>query len=322
MHNEHDMPALAPQDAAADTDCRGCGTCCRKGGPALHAEDLALFRAGHLAPEHCLTLRAGELARDLDGQLRPLERELVKLRPRMAARGGDWTCLFLNQADSRCSVYAHRPAECRALLCRDTWAIQTLHAVERVTRLDVLAAWAEGAAARASAAADATQADAGQPHAAPAGCANPGVPWADILAAHEERCGYAVLAPVGAALQRAAEEMRARNPGAVHPVPLPGLLDLPDAPDVPDASGQDASGQDAAGQAGAAEVAEAVATFLDAVRFDFAFRSLVRERAGAAMEELDFLLGRTLAATAVMYGVAVRMTADGPELVLPPGSGS
>ena len=313
MHNEHDTPALAPQDAAADTDCRGCGTCCRKGGPALHAEDLALFRAGHLAPEHCLTLRAGELARDLDGQLRPLERDLVKLRPRMAARNGDWTCLFLNQADNRCGVYAHRPAECRALLCRDTRAITALHGVGRVSRLDVLAAWAEGAAARASAAADATQADAGQPHATPAGCANPGVPWGDILAAHEERCGYAVLAPVGAALQRAAEDLRARNPGAVHPVPLPGLPDVPDAPDAPDAPV-------AAGQADAAEVAEAVATFLDAVRFDFAFRSLVRERAGAAMEELDFLLGRTLAATAVMYGVAVRMTADGPELVLPPGS--
>lgn len=315
MHNEHDMPALAPQDAAADTDCRGCGTCCRKGGPALHTEDLALFRAGHLAPEHCLTLRAGELARDLDGQLRPLERELVKLRPRMAARNGDWTCLFLNQSDNRCGAYAHRPAECRALLCRDTRAITALHGVDRVSRLDVLAARAEGAAARASAAADASKADT-----APAGCANPGVPWADILAAHEERCGYAVLAPVGAALQRAADALRARNSGAVHPVPLPGLpglLDLPDASDVPDASGQDASGR-----AGAAEVAEAVATFLDAVRFDFAFRSLVRERAGAAMEELDFLLGRTLAATAVMYGVAVRMTADGPELVLPPGSGS
>jgi Fe-S-cluster containining protein len=296
MHNEHDMPALAPQDAAADIDCRGCGTCCRKGGPALHAEDLALFRAGHLAPEHCLTLRAGELARDLDGQLRPLERELVKLRPRMAARGGDWTCLFLNQADSRCSVYAHRPAECRALLCRDTWAIQTLHAVERVTRLDVLAAWAEGAAARASVAADASQADT-----APAGCANPGVPWADILAAHEERCGYAVLAPVGAALQRAAEYLRARNPGMADPMPL---------------------SEDPASPFHVAEAVPAVATFLDAVRFDFAFRSLVRERAGAAMEELDFLLGRTLAATAVMYGVAVRMTADGPELVLPPGSGS
>lgn len=301
MHNEHDMPVLAPQADDADTDCRGCGTCCRKGGPALHTQDLDQFRAGHLAPEHCLTLRAGELARDLDGQLRPLERELVKLRPRMAALGGDWTCLFLNQPDSRCGIYAHRPAECRALLCRDTWAIKTLHAVDRVTRLDVLAAWAEGVAERAGLPDQASRAD--QPDGALAGCAAPGVPWADILAAHEERCGYAVLAPVGEVLRRAAEDLRARNSGAVHPVPLPGLPDRPDP----------------SGQAGSAEVAEAVATFLNAVRFDFAFRSLVRERVGVAMEELDFLLGRTLAATAVMYGVAVRMTADGPELVLPPG---
>ncbi|MBG3877458.1 YkgJ family cysteine cluster protein, partial [Desulfovibrio oxamicus] len=216
MHNEHDMPALTPQADDTDIDCRGCGTCCRKGGPALHTEDLALFRAGHLAPEHCLTLRAGELARNLDGQLRPLERELVKLRPRMAARSGDWTCLFLNQSDNRCGVYVHRPAECRALLCRDTWAIKTLHAVDRVTRLDVLAAWAEGAADRAGAAVGASRSEGGQSdspgspdsaapagHAIPGGCAAPGVPWADILAAHEERCGYAVLAATGAALQRA-----------------------------------------------------------------------------------------------------------------------
>ncbi|MEG6504119.1 YkgJ family cysteine cluster protein [Nitratidesulfovibrio sp. 1201_IL3209] len=300
MHNEHDMPALAPRDDASHgpygtdgtdgTDCRGCGTCCRKGGPALHAQDLELFRAGHLAPEHCLTLRAGELARDLDGELRPLERELVKLRPRQilrqSARGGDWSCLFLNQADNRCSIYAHRPAECRALLCRDTWAIRTLHAVDRVTRLDVLAAWAEGVVERAG---------------VPGGCADPGVPWADILAAHEERCGYGVLAPVGtvgAGLRRAADELRARTPGMVHPVPLSGEPGDPAATD---------------------ESAHAVEAFLEAVRFDFAFRSIVRERAGVAMEELDFLLGRTLAATAVMYGVAVRMISDGPELVVLPG---
>lgn len=250
-------------------------------------------------------MRAGELARDLDGQLRPLERELVKLRPRMAARGGDWTCLFLNQSDNRCGVYAHRPAECRALLCRDTWAIKTLHAVDRVTRLDVLEAWAEGAAERAGAAAGAGQSDSPDPavpagHVAPGGCAAPGVPWADILAAHEERCGYSVLAPVGAvgaALQRAADELRARNPGMADPMPL---------------------SEDPASPFHVADTARAVDAFLEAVRFDFAFRSLVRERAGVAMEELDFLLGRTVAATAAMYGVAVRMGADGPEVVVFP----
>lgn len=310
QYDQHDRSAQASQNDPAATACRGCGTCCRKGGPALHAEDLALFRAGHLAPEHCLTLRAGELARDLDGQLRPLERELVKLRPRMVGRSGDWTCLFLNQSDNRCGVYAHRPAECRALLCRDTRAITALHGVDRVSRLDVLAAWAEGAAERVGAAADASRADAGQPdspdsaipvgHAIPTGCAAPGVPWADILAAHEERCGYAVLAPVGAvgaALQRAADQLRARNPGMADPMPL---------------------SEDPASPFHVAEAAPAVAAFLEAVRFDFAFRSIVRERAGAAMEELDFLLGRTLAATAAMYGVAVRMSANGPEVVVLP----
>lgn len=261
MRNQCRMPAPATGADAADTGCRGCGACCRKGGPALHAQDLKLFRTGRLAPEHCLTLRAGEPARHLDGEVRPLERELVKLRPRQGAPGGDWTCLFLHQPGNRCARYAHRPAECRALLCRDVRAITALHGVDRVTRLDVLAAWAAGAGERA--------APGRRGHGAPGGCADPGMPWAGILAAHEERCGYAALARVGAALQRPAD------------------------------------------------AAPATETFLEAVRFDLAFRSLLRERAGVTVEELDFLLGRTLAAAAGMYGVAVRMTREGPELVRP-----
>ncbi|MBG3876251.1 YkgJ family cysteine cluster protein, partial [Desulfovibrio oxamicus] len=113
----------------------------------------------------------------------------------------------------------------------------------------------------------------------------------------EERCGYAVLAATGAALQRAADDLRARNPGMADPMPL---------------------SEDPASPFHVADAAPAVATFLEAVRFDFAFRSIVRERAGVAMEELDFLLGRTVAATAAMYGVAVRMGADGPEVVVLP----
>ena len=45
-------------------ECRRCGTCCEKGGPALHGEDRPLVDRGQV-PARCLfTIRAGEPVRD------------------------------------------------------------------------------------------------------------------------------------------------------------------------------------------------------------------------------------------------------------------
>ena len=58
--------------------CQRCGTCCQKGGPALHQVDKELVDEGHL-PASCLyTLRCGELARDpISGDLVELPTELI-----------------------------------------------------------------------------------------------------------------------------------------------------------------------------------------------------------------------------------------------------
>jgi Fe-S-cluster containining protein len=115
--------------------CQRCGTCCEKGGPALHREDRYLVESGQI-PARCLfTIRRGELARDnVQGTLVPMAGEVIKIR----GQGGRWTCLFYDRERRGCGIYDHRPLECRALNCRDTRQIEAVYAAERLTRADLL----------------------------------------------------------------------------------------------------------------------------------------------------------------------------------------
>lgn len=116
--------------------CSRCGECCRKGGPALHHEDLPLLRTP-CGPDltDLVTLRAGEPALDqVRGRLEPLEAEIVKLR----GRDGAWTCLFFRDEDSACAIYAARPLECRVLSCLDTRGLARVYAQDRLTRAGIL----------------------------------------------------------------------------------------------------------------------------------------------------------------------------------------
>jgi Fe-S-cluster containining protein len=141
--------------------CSRCGECCRKGGPALHREDLPLLRTpGGPDLADLVTLRAGEPVLDqVRGRVEPLATEIVKLR----GRDGSWTCLFYRDQDAACAIYEARPLECRVLSCRDTRELERLYARDRLTRRDILPA---------------------------------GHPLLDLVAEHEQRCpvsGYAGL---------------------------------------------------------------------------------------------------------------------------------
>jgi Fe-S-cluster containining protein len=118
-----------------EPQCRRCGECCRKGGPALHAQDLPLIQDGTIPLTDIVTLRAGEWVFDQPAQqIVQLSSEMLKIK----GRDGGWTCLYLSPESNLCAVYATRPAECEALFCEDTAPLQAMYEKDRLVRADLL----------------------------------------------------------------------------------------------------------------------------------------------------------------------------------------
>ncbi|MFP3982086.1 MAG: YkgJ family cysteine cluster protein [Desulfurivibrionaceae bacterium] len=122
------------QQLSGTEECRRCGTCCRQGGPALHREDLPLLREGHFSRRHLVTIRSGEPAYDpLTGKIKPVEQEILKI----SGGSSTWSCRFYG--DSRgCTIYQHRPLECRLLKCWDTRELKEMIGRNTLTRRDLL----------------------------------------------------------------------------------------------------------------------------------------------------------------------------------------
>jgi len=117
------------------TRCIRCGTCCKKGGPSLHLEDKKILLAGHIERESLITIRKGELAfSPLSGRPEPIEKELIKI----AGKGRGWVCCFYDDKESSCTIYAHRPLECRLLKCWDTAQLLSVIGKGTLARADIL----------------------------------------------------------------------------------------------------------------------------------------------------------------------------------------
>jgi Fe-S-cluster containining protein len=120
---------------SAITECKRCGICCDKGGPAFHIEDRTLVDSGLIPAGRLVTLRRGEIVNDsIKGSLLPLESEMIKIK----GLGLSWTCVFFDKAGSACRIYEHRPLECRILKCWDTRDIEAVYSQGRLTRKDIL----------------------------------------------------------------------------------------------------------------------------------------------------------------------------------------
>ena len=117
------------------TSCMRCGTCCKKGGPSLHREDKEILLAGHIKRENLITIRKGELALfPLSGRPQPVEKELIKI----AGKGKGWVCFYFDEKESSCTIYRHRPLECRLLKCWDTEQLLSVIGKGTMTRADIL----------------------------------------------------------------------------------------------------------------------------------------------------------------------------------------
>ena len=224
------MADLVNAQTHKKAECTCCGTCCRKGGPALHSPDAGLIEACILRAQDLCTFRAGELVRDEHlNRIVPLPGELVKIAAPFGARPDNWTCRFLTEKNL-CFIHGKQPIECRAFYCEAPDALLALSGKDSLDRkaLRVLLkapAW-----------------------------------WDELMDAHAERCGYDALTEL--------------------------------APRI-------------------ADDADARRSFLEIVEYDRAFRELVVEKKAALPEELDFLLGRPLLRTAIMYGLDARPQPDG-----------
>lgn len=116
------------------TECLRCGTCCQKGGPALHGADLELVRSGRLPLHDLVTIRRGELAyTPLSGRIEPVTQELVKIR----GTGEAWCCCYYDPAGG-CSIYDRRPVACRVLKCWQPEESLALIGQDLLSRLDIL----------------------------------------------------------------------------------------------------------------------------------------------------------------------------------------
>jgi len=116
--------------------CRRCGTCCQKGGPALHCEDRGLVEAGTIPLKVLYTLRPGEWVRDnVRGGLCQATDDVIKIK----GQPDSTRCRFLNEVDhNRCVIYEYRPTECRVLKCWVPGPLERMYNTERLTRKDLL----------------------------------------------------------------------------------------------------------------------------------------------------------------------------------------
>ena len=117
------------------TACARCGTCCMKGGPAIHDEDVSLVESGMIPLASLYTIRQGELARDnVSGGLICLDSEIIKIK----SVPGSHACMYYDNSLQSCRIYENRPLECRALECWDPSRIIDIYAQHRLGRRELL----------------------------------------------------------------------------------------------------------------------------------------------------------------------------------------
>ena len=64
----------------------------------------------------------------------PASSDILKLKGQI----NSWTCVFFNETNNNCTIYDHRPIECKVLKCWDTREIEKIYAKNRLTRKDLI----------------------------------------------------------------------------------------------------------------------------------------------------------------------------------------
>ncbi len=116
--------------------CRQCGTCCRKGGPAIHREDKKLLENGYIPLSYLFTIRKDEPVYDnVQGCIISAPADIIRIKSRESST----TCVFFNPEFNNCNIYPKRPLECRMLECWNTRSIEEIYDKGRLSRQELLA---------------------------------------------------------------------------------------------------------------------------------------------------------------------------------------
>jgi len=116
--------------------CLRCGTCCRKGSPALYLEDAFLVSSGHIPKEVLLTLRSGEQAySNQEERIVVLKKEIIKIKEHNGRQ-----CIFFQPKDNNCTIYEFRPLQCRVLKCWQPEDFAVLKRKRLLQRKDIIGA--------------------------------------------------------------------------------------------------------------------------------------------------------------------------------------
>ncbi len=117
------------------SECQQCGTCCIKGGPALHKEDIDLIKFKKIPITSLITIRRGELVfKPHKNQPEAASCELIKI----SGLGKDWQCRYFTTESKICSIYADRPIACRKLECWNTSEIEQMVEKDTLNRFDIV----------------------------------------------------------------------------------------------------------------------------------------------------------------------------------------
>ena len=116
-------------------DCKRCGTCCVKGGPILHGDDLPLISKKIIRPDQLIVIRLGEPAYNpITDAVEQTSCEMLKIQ----GKAGNWECLFYDGAQKSCSIHNDRPLECRLLQCQDPTDLLDVAGKDCLRRHDII----------------------------------------------------------------------------------------------------------------------------------------------------------------------------------------
>ena len=115
--------------------CIRCGECCLRSSPSLQITDVPLVYESVIKRSDLYSVRVGELVRDnIRGKLKVTDKELIKVREKESGGG----CIFYDGAEKRCTIYGHRPAQCRALACWDESEFMRVYAKPKAGRKEII----------------------------------------------------------------------------------------------------------------------------------------------------------------------------------------